>query len=366
MVGGCTHIRHLFWSSPRRPFVDGNIHRTMREYVPLSKYTTLRVGGPARYFFVAQMLDDIRRAALFAEEKNLPLFVLGGGSNILFSDEGFPGVVVKNELKGIVYDSDDRGIVVHANGGVEWDTLVANAVSRGLWGLENLSGIPGTVGAVPIQNIGAYGMEAKDTIMSVDVYDTGEKRMRRFTNEECAFAYRDSMFKQSNLGRFIITKVAFRLSQEGVPNVSYADLVESFANNIPVHPEEIRKAVLAIRAWKIPNPNDTANAGSFFKNPIVSEDIFAGLAKAYPDIRAYPADGSMKISAAWLIDHVGGWKGVSVGGVSVCDNQPLVMTHNGNATGSAINDFAETIVRDIQKKTGIVLVREVQSVGNFS
>lgn len=338
----------------------------MQENIPLAPLTTLRVGGPARYFFVAHMLDDIRRAALFAEEKNLPLFVLGGGSNILFSDEGFPGVVVKNELRGIVYDSDDEGILVHANGGVEWDALVADAVSRGLWGLENLSGIPGTVGAVPIQNIGAYGAEAKDTVMFVDVYDTREKRMRRFTNEECAFTYRDSMFKRGILGRFIITKVAFRLSQKGVPNISYADLAERFADSLPRHPEEIRKAVLAIRARKIPNPNDTANAGSFFKNPVVSEDIFTGLVKTYPDIRVYPADGDVKISAAWLIDHVGGWKGVSVGGVSVCDNQPLVVTHDGNATGSAINNFAETIVRDIQKKTGIVLVREVQNVGNFS
>lgn len=338
----------------------------MKEYVSLAPYTTLRVGGSARYFFVAQMLDDVRRAVLFARENNLPLFVLGGGSNILFSDEGFPGVVIKNELKGIVYDNDNKGIIVHANGGVEWDALVADVVSRGLWGLENLSGIPGTVGATPVQNIGAYGTEAKNTIVSVDAYDTEEKRTRRFTNEECAFTYRDSMFKQSEPGRFIITKVVFRLSQKGIPNISYSDLKAYFMNDVPEHPEEVRKAVLAIRAQKIPHPKDIPNAGSFFKNPVVSVALKDSLLERYPGLVWYPfTEGRVKLAVAWLIDHVGGWKGKRIGNVGIHERHALVLVNYTSGSASEIDDLAESVRADIKEKTGIILMREVQSVGDF-
>ncbi len=342
--------------------MDGN---TARENVSLSEYTTLRVGGPARYFFVAQMFDDVLRAVDFASETGSVVHILGGGSNILFSDSGFSGVVIKNEVKGIVYNRDKDNTIVYANGGESWDVLVADTVSRGLWGLENLSGIPGTIGAAPIQNIGAYGAEVRDAIVFVDVYDLEKKQLRRFTNTECNFGYRDSIFKKQEAKHFFIKNIALRLSEKRIPNISYADMEQYFMGNIPESSLEIRNAVLAIRAKKIPDPTYVPNAGSFFKNPVIARDIAADIVKKYPDIKQYPMGERVKISAAWLIDRVGHWKGVSEGGVSVCDTQPLVITHTG-ATARAIDTFARAITEDIFTKTGIMLEREVRTVGDFS
>lgn len=361
MTGGCTHLRHLFWSSPRRSFVDGN---KVLENVPLSEYTTLRVGGPARYFFVARTVDDTIKAVEFAKEKILPIFVLGGGSNILVSDEGFPGVVIKPEIGGIVHEETDGNCVhVTVGAGVVCDDLVKGVVGRGLWGLENLSGIPGTVGAAPIQNIGAYGVEVKDAIAFVDVYEVATGIVRRFGKDECGFGYRDSVFKREK-GKYIVVSVTFEFSKRGVPLVSYADLAAYFGSAVPQAPKEVREAVLSIRAKKIPDYMEHPNAGSFFKNPIVRKEIAETLLSAYPDMRQYSAGECIKISAAWLIDHVGQWKDVVRDNVRVCDSQPLVITHD-RATARAINAFADEIARDIKAKTEIMLEREVQRLGTF-
>jgi len=232
--------------------------------------------------------------------------------------------------------------------------------------MENLSGIPGTVGAAPIQNIGAYGVEVEKIILYVDTYDTKEKRERRFARDDCDFAYRDSIFKKTPNGQFVILRVSFVVGKKSNLNISYADLAEHFTGKKPKDPNEARSAVLAIRARKIPHPKDVPNAGSFFKNPLVSKDVATELRERFPGVKEYPTRGGVKISAAWLIDHVGGWKGVLQDGVFVCDTQPLVITHKGKATARAIDLFASAISDDINKKTRITLEREVRTVGDFS
>lgn len=336
----------------------------MKENVLLASYTTLRVGGPARYFFTVKTLDDVTFAAAFAKKKNIPIFILGGGSNVLVSDKGFSGVVIKNEIKGVTYEDQGDTVRVSAGAGVVWDDLVADSASRNLWGFENLSGIPGTVGASPIQNIGAYGAEIKDYIVEVRVYDTTANKEKVFSNSECVFGYRDSMFKKSPPGRYIILSCTYTLKKSGTANVKYADLAARFSSTNEVRPIDIRNTVLSIRSGKIPSPNTMPNAGSFFKNPVISEADAERLTETYPDIRIFPQGGGVKVSAAWLIDHVGKWKGIIKEGVFVCDTQPLVITHT-SATAHAILMFADEIINDIKAKTGITLEREVGIIGNF-
>ncbi len=325
--------------------MDGN---TARENVSLSEYTTLRVGGPARYFFVAQMFDDVLRAVDFASETGSVVHILGGGSNILFSDSGFSGVVIKNEVKGIVYNRDKDNTIVYANGGESWDVLVADTVSRGLWGLENLSGIPGTIGAAPIQNIGAYGAEVRDAIVFVDVYDLEKKQLRRFTNTECNFGYRDSIFKKQEAKHFFIKNIALRLSEKRIPNISYADMEQYFMGNIPESSLEIRNAVLAIRAKKIPDPTYVPNAGSFFKNPDISETPPVLL----QDAQAAGVIRNNTIPAGWIIDRAG-LLGKRIGNVGISEKHGNFFVNYGAGTAEDIIMLASFIKQQTWDKFGV-------------
>ena len=339
---------------------------TIEEHISLSQHTTFHVGGEARYFVRVRDERELADAVTFSREKGVPFFVLGGGSNILVSDAGFPGLVIKNEIKGIEYLSEADQTTVVAGAGEVWDDVVAQSVKKNLHGIENLSGIPGSVGAAPVQNIGAYGVELRECFGFLDAYDTTTGTMRKFSRDVCAFTYRNSFFKTAEGKKYIIIRVGLTLSEKKLLNLSYKDIQQymSAHNKTDLTGQELRVAILSIRGAKLPDWREVGTAGSFFKNPIVEKGTYELLQKRFPDIPMYPAtDVTVKIPAAWLLDHIGHFNGTSIGVVGVWKNQALVIVNNGNATAHDINVLADTMAQKILNETGVALEREVESVG---
>ncbi|MHB8652006.1 MAG: UDP-N-acetylmuramate dehydrogenase [Minisyncoccota bacterium] len=332
----------------------------MKEYVLLAPYTTMRTGGPARYFFSVKSEEELTQAISYAKDHNLPFFVLGGGSNIVVSNEGFKGVVIRNEIKGITYEEMEGKVLVTAGAGEVWDDLVANVVERGLWGIENLSAIPGVVGATPVQNIGAYGVEVAEVVHSVRVYDTVENVVRSFTRTECEFGYRTSIFKKS-FRRFVVTHVTYALATKGVARTDYHDLNIFFSDTAARTSREVRAAVCQIRATKLPDPITVPNSGSFFKNPVVTQELYKTIQQAHPQVIGRSVEQGVKLSAAHLIELCG-WKGTRCGDVGVSLKHALVVVNYGRASGNEIVAFAESIARDVKNKIGVRLEYEVEVV----
>lgn len=357
----------------------------IQEHISLAAHTTFRVGGPARFFATVHSAEELTEAAKFAEEKKLPLLFLGQGSNLLVSDEGFPGLTIRINVGGIRYENVAEKILVTAGAGVVWDELVRKTVEDGLSGIENLSGIPGLVGAAPIQNIGAYGSELKDTLTSLVVFDTKSLELRTFTKEECRFGYRDSIFKKKEYSRFVVVEITLMLTKNGSVNISYADLEKYFSAkmvgatetlNAPkptITASDVREAVLSIRKQKLPDVREVGTAGSFFKNPIIAAEKFAELKKDFPDMPGYEADPTsdrvaanknVKVSAAWIIDKVCGLKKYREGNVGTWPSQPLALVNYGGATEKEVSSFAKKIEAAVKEKTGISLEWEVRSFSN--
>lgn len=334
-----------------------------QEHIPLAPKTTMKTGGSARYFFSVETEDEVVVAVTYAHEHGLPVFVLGGGSNVVVGDTGFPGVVIEMKIPGISMEDHGDGVLVHAGAGVVWDDLVRTATEHGLWGIENLACIPGSVGATPVQNIGAYGAEANDTIVSVRAYDTEHAMFVEFDHDACEFGYRTSMFKRAGRGRFVITHVSFALSRTGTPDCSYRDLAERFAGITPetITSQDVRTAVCAIRAGKLPDPTRVPNSGSFFKNPTITHEAFGELMRVFPQVSGRKDARGVKLSAAQLIDLCG-WKGKRVGDAGVYERHALVLVNHGAASAHDIDTLAQSIARDVNTKTGIVLEREVEFV----
>lgn len=332
-----------------------------RENVPLAFFTTMRVGGSARYFFKVSTPEELGEALSFAKDNALPFFVLGKGSNVIVPDEGYPGVVIKIEIVGIEYEKCGEQVRVIAGAGERLDFLVSETVKKGLYGLENLSFIPGTVGATPVQNTGSYGVEVKDFIEWVETIDTDNFKIKIFSNEECHFGYRESFFKTPEGKKYVVVRVSFLLNTKGNLNTEYRDVAEYISENniqevtLPI----LREIIVAIRTKKF--SGGLGSAGSFFKNPTVSEEKLKELLKNYPDLKYFPNEkGGAKIPAAWLLDHVGNWKGFREGNVGSWLNQPLFIVNYGGGTAREIIDFSARIVEDIKAKTGIVLECEAQ------
>lgn len=328
------------------------------EQISLAQFTTMHVGGNARFFARVKDTGELSSAISFAKEKALPFFILGGGSNTLVADEGFPGLVVKIEFKGITSD----GARVTAGAGEVWDNVVRFAVARNLWGIENLSLVPGTVGGAAVQNIGAYGVEARDTIFSVDAFDTETLQTKTFFRDECEFGYRESIFKNNR--DLIVIRAVFKLRENGAPQTEYEDVKKYFQENGIKAPTlaEIRDAIVAIRTAKMPAP-PLGTAGSFFKNPVVSAEQYEALKKRFPDVKAYPQgvnkDSAVKLSAAWLLDHVGAWRGVRRGDAGVHEKQALVLVNYGTASAEEMRSLANEMKHDIKEKTNIDIEEEV-------
>ncbi len=333
----------------------------IREFAehPLRGLNSFHADEKARRLVVFDAAEDLDH--IFAPESGLGKFyVLGGGNNILFTGY-FDGALLKPDIRGIrVLAEDDETVTVEAGAAVEWDDLVAWSVERGLWGAENLSLIPGTVGAAPVQNIGAYGAEAKDVIARVRMFDTVRREHGVLTAEECRFAYRDSIFKHELRGRAVITSVEFRFGKRPAPDLGYGDLQRETEARGGASLRNIREAVCAIRRGKLPDTAVLGNAGSFFKNPVVSRAEAERLAARFEGMPVYPAPDPerRKLAAGWLIDRAG-MKGYRKGRTGVHDRQALVLVNFGGATGEEIMELAREVQLRVRDAFGVAIEPEV-------
>ncbi|MGA7293706.1 MAG: UDP-N-acetylmuramate dehydrogenase [Terriglobales bacterium] len=354
---------------------------TIQENVPLAPLTTLQVGGAARYFAETKREDEVREAVQFAETRGLPLFVFGGGSNLVVADSGWPGMVVKVAIGGISTPNSSEptrnNVLFSAGAGVDWDDFVAQAVVQNFAGVECLSGIPGSVGGTPVQNVGAYGQEVADTIESVRALDLKENRVVVLPKPACGFRYRASIFNTTERGRYVILRVNYRLKRGGSPSLKYADLQRFFAERAADRKmpslAEVREAVREIRRSKgmliVEGDDDCRSAGSFFKNPVLSDAEFRELAARAAakgiGIPSYPAlDAQRKVSAAWLVEHSGFLKGYAAGAVGISRKHALALINRGGgATASDIVGLKDDIQRRVLEEWGIRLGPEPVFVG---
>lgn len=337
----------------------------IREKIRLAPYTTLKVGGEAEYFAVAESGKEMVALAKEARERQWPVTIIGGGSNILVSDEGVFGLVIKNDIGGISEKISGDEVLVSAGAGEDWDSFVAYTIKRGWWGLENLSAIPGKVGATPVQNVGAYGVEVGELIDTVRVLDLHSGVIREMPQLDCGFGYRDSIFKTTVGRSLVILSVTYRLSLTPKPKLYYQDLARRFADakDTPIDPALIRQAVIDIRRGKFPDWQLIGTAGSFFKNPVISQEQYESLITKYPELPGYPdKDGGVKVSLGWILDNVCQLKGQREGNVGLYENQALVLVNFGGASASEIKNFSEKIRGEVFNKTQIEIEMEVRVV----
>ncbi len=329
--------------------------------VPLKNHTTLGVGGEAEFFVTVTCDAELVEAVEFAKEKALPLYILGGGSNALVSDKGLKGLVIKMASKGIKGVEDGAVTLVTAEGGEQLDDVVAFAVEHELYGIENLSHIPGTVGASPVQNVGAYGVEIKDVLFRVRVLNTETGLFEELSNSDCKFSYRDSLFKTTLGKKYIVTQVTFALSRSSVLKLEYKDLAAHFAHSHSAPSlHEVRDAVITIRAGKFPDWHEIGTAGSFFKNPTVTNEKYEDLRSEYPELPGYRADDThTKLSLGWILDKVMQVRGYRERNVATYEKQALVLVAERGATAEEITQFADGIIEKIKNKIGVEVEWEV-------
>jgi UDP-N-acetylmuramate dehydrogenase len=387
----------------------------IQENILLKDFTTFKVGGRAKYFAVIKSVDDLKQTVGFAERNQLSVFVLGGGSNLLVSDKGVDGLVLKMEIKGVslrlknqkqspgfwtpprsdrksgclanpgsVFDFSNGNpeiIQVIASAGEIWDDIVAQTVEKGFYGLENLSFIPGTVGASVVQNIGAYGVEIKDVVDWVEVYDTKTEEIKKFTGRACKFGYRDSIFKKPEGKNLVVIRVAYNLQKNGKLNTDYKDIQDYQKNRNPV-PEcleknqgpgpcflnietshQLREIIIDIRKSKLPDWTKIGTAGSFFKNPIITKEQLDKIISQHPNLphyKSWESDSQLfKISLAYVLDKILGLKGLEENGVGLYENQPLVIVNKGEAKTEDIKNFAQKIQKRVKDELGITIDFEV-------
>lgn len=331
----------------------------VKAQVSLKPFNTFGIDVQAQLFAEAHSDTDVREALAHAKAVQLPLLVIGGGSNLLLTRD-VPALVLRMASQGIrVLHDDGEHVVVEAEAGEAWHPFVLWTLAQGFAGLENLSLIPGTVGAAPMQNIGAYGVEIKDVFCGLTALDRQSGELRDFSLPECNFAYRDSLFKQE-AGRWLILRVRFNLSRAAHLKLEYGPVQQRLAAQgiTQVTPTDVSEVICSIRREKLPDPAQLGNAGSFFKNPLVPQALAAQLQAQYPDLVAYPqADGQMKLAAGWLIDKAG-WKGFREGDAGVHRLQALVLVNYGGASGQDIVDLAQRIQRDIAERFQVTLEME--------
>jgi UDP-N-acetylmuramate dehydrogenase len=351
-----------------------NLLRT-QENIPLAPLTTFQVGGPARYFVDAHSEHEVSEAVAYASARKLPLFVLGGGSNLLVSDNGWPGLVLKVSKAGVEFEGDRQKMVFHAGAGENWDDLVALAVSKNCGGLECLSGIPGTVGGTPIQNVGAYGQEASETITRVHALEIATGKLLNMSNADSGFSYRSSVFNSTRRHQYVVLEVSYLLARNGEPRIEYADLKKFFAANSEKPTlQQVRDAVRSIRQSKamllVSGDEDCRSAGSFFKNPIVSAaeaDRVQAIAEKHAPGKPLPrypaADGQVKLAAAWLVEQSGFSKGYSLGPVGISRKHTLAIVNRGGATAKDILALKDEIEKKVFDVWGLTLQPEPVFVG---
>ena len=331
--------------------------------VSLVKHSTMRLGGKAKYLVNINEKSDIPNALEWAKENNLPVIMIGDGSNIIWKDQGFDGLVMVNKLEGFEISkagADEYLVTVAA--GENWDKTVARTVKKGLHGIEGLSLIPGTAGATPVQNVGAYGQDISQTLESLEAYDTKTEQFVVITADACGFSYRSSRFKTKDRGRFYITSLTFGLSVDN-PRPPFYDSLQGYIDHLGITkftPAVIREIVIAIRSSSLPDPTKVANNGSFFGNPIISATKFRALKKKYPNIKAWETnDGKYKIPAGWLMETAG-YKGFHDlrTGMATWEHQALVLVNEKAKTTADLLKFRDRIIRDIDHKFGVTLEQE--------
>lgn len=335
----------------------------IQQNVSLRDHSTMRLGGTAAYLVEITDRFKVREAVEWAESRNLPVIMIGGGSNIIWRDEGFPGLVIVNKIMGFEeQQEDDENCFVHLGAGELWDGVVERVVAKGLTGIEALSLIPGTAGATPVQNVGAYGQEIAQTLVSVEAYDRQTKQLINIQSVDCALGYRTSRFKTTDRGRFFITGITLHLLR-GNPQPPYYAALEQYLADHGIHehtPQIIRDAVIAIRSDKLPDPAKVANNGSFFANPIIEEGHLAQLLPNHPDIPHWPVGGGkVKIPAAWLIEQIG-FKDIHdpETGIATWPTQPLVLVNERATTTAQLLQFRQKIVDTVKKRFDITLEQE--------
>lgn len=335
----------------------------IQQNVPLSQHSTMRLGGNAAYLTDITDRDDIKQAVAWAKDRNLPVMMIGGGSNIVWRDEGFSGLILVNKIKGYGLKLEDDGNAYVAIGsGENWDQTVGRTVESGLSGIEALSLIPGTAGATPVQNVGAYGQEISQTLVNLEAYDTDQDRFVSIDAADCQFGYRTSRFKAADRGRFLITKLTLHLKKEN-PQPPFYRALESYLNEHNITnptPQTVRDAVIVIRNSKLPDPAKVANNGSFFANPIISQTEFANLQAKFPEIPNWPtADGQVKIPAAWLVEQAG-FKNIhdTETGMATWPAQPLVLVNESAKKTADLLKFKQKMIDTIHQKFDIILVQE--------
>ena len=324
----------------------------------LKEYNTFGISVKAEMFAVFSSIEELKQILSFRNDKKL--LVLGGGSNLLLTQD-FDGLVIKNEIKRFeVIDETVSEVIVESGAGENWHEFVLNCIDKGFGGVENLSLIPGSVGASPMQNIGAYGVEIKDVFESLTAYHIASGEIHYFDKTKCEFGYRESIFKNKVKGEYIILTVTFRLTKNPTINSSYGAINEQLkvmGIQVPTI-KELSAAVIAIRQSKLPDPKIIGNAGSFFKNPTVDNVLLEKIQENYPDIPNYPAENGRKLAAGWLIEKAG-WKGRTFDNYGVHKLQALVLVNYGNCTGQEIFDLSSQIIQDVFEKFGVLLEREV-------
>jgi UDP-N-acetylmuramate dehydrogenase len=332
----------------------------VQENIPLKDHTTFRLGGTGDFFTEVTSKEELLSAIAFSQEKSIPLFILGEGSNTIFSDGGFHGLVVRIKIMGSAVEKEEGDYAfVRVCAGENFDDFVMYTLTHRLYGLENLSHIPGTVGAAPVQNIGAYGVEVEKAIQEVECYDSVTGEFVTLSHDDCHFSYRNSVFKQDP--RYIIISVLFKLSKTFSPVIVYKDLQQKLEGQT-VTPEHIREIIIATRNEKLPNWKILPTAGSFFKNPQVTQEKADELCKTYPELPVFKSDGGVKVSAGYLIDHVANMKGANRGDVGVYQKHALVLVNYGKGTFVDLQLLVKEIQEKVKEKTGLTLEPEVNVV----
>ncbi|MDX1583096.1 MAG: UDP-N-acetylmuramate dehydrogenase [Thermoanaerobaculia bacterium] len=346
---------------------------------PLAPLTTIGIGGAARFFVTAREKNTLIEALGWAQERGHDVLILGGGSNLLVSDEGFDGLVIHLDLRGVELSPENGTTLIDSAAGEDWDALVATAVERGLAGIECLSGIPGRVGATPIQNVGAYGQEVSETVVEVEALDRHTGSVVTIPNEKCEFGYRDSRFKSREKDRYVILSVRYRLRDGGAPTIRYSDLETHLAEEGITSPTlaDVRRTVLNIRSGKgmviDENDPDSRSAGSFFTNPVIPEEELdgflrrvkgAGVLEDGESVPRFPAgENLVKLSAAWIIQHAGFHRGLVHGNVGLSSKHTLAIVNRGGGTAAEVLELVEMIRQRVQRLFGIELVPEPNFVG---
>ena len=335
----------------------------IRENVSLQPYNTFGLEAKARFISEVKSVEDVLNILKDESLNQLPRLILGGGSNILLTQD-YDGLVILNRISGItVIEEDDDSVLVEVGAGESWHDLVTNCVKNGWGGIENLSLIPGSVGAAPMQNIGAYGVEIKDVFEQLTALDLSSLETHVFSSEECKFGYRESVFKRELKDLFMIITVRLRLNKNPVLNTSYGAIESELSNKGISDPSitDVSQAVINIRQSKLPDPKNLGNAGSFFKNPVIEQLTFDKLKDEFPGIPNYPAQNGIKLAAGWLVEQCG-WKGKKIGNCGSHRDQALVLVNYGGSNGSEIFDLSEQIMQSVKEKFGIQLDREVNVV----